>query len=205
MERRDGADERTEGKRDGGRVRAGRGIVPLGKRRTPPGFENQLGCGRKIALIGSNGAGKSTLMKMLVGLLKRRRGREAERQQHPEQSRNGCPQISVVYQNPEDMFIKDSIYHDVAYAMEVRGWKMRLKGRKSCCRFRLLEYRDRDGRLLSEVGAPGQPGHRGGAESGNFALDEPTADRIWPPGREYSSDDMKEITETVMIAPMICS
>ena len=35
-------------------------------------------------------------------------------------------QISLVYQNPEEMFIKDSIRTDIAYAMEVRKlpeWK----------------------------------------------------------------------------------
>ena len=36
--------------------------------------------------------------------------------------------ISMVYQNPEDMFIKDSIEGDISYAMQVRGlsdWKER--------------------------------------------------------------------------------
>ena len=29
--------------------------------------------------------------------------------------------VSLVYQNPEDMFIKDSIEADIAYAMQVRN------------------------------------------------------------------------------------
>ena len=32
-------------------------------------------------------------------------------------------QVSLVYQNPEEMFIQDSIQADIAYAMRVRGEK----------------------------------------------------------------------------------
>ena len=67
--------------------------------------------GDKVALIGSNGAGKSTMMKLLVGLLKPSSGdillnEKSIGDLKPEALSR---QISMVYQNPEDMFIKDSI------------------------------------------------------------------------------------------------
>ena len=75
--------------------------------------------GDKIALIGSNGAGKSTLMKLMVGLLKPAGG---DVLLNGKSLRDGGPeglgrQVSMVYQNPEDMFIQDSIQADIVYAM----------------------------------------------------------------------------------------
>ena len=62
--------------------------------------------GEKVALIGSNGAGKSTLMKLMVGLLKPNAGTvslfgEAIGDKKAEDL---SLQISLVYQNPEEMF-----------------------------------------------------------------------------------------------------
>ena len=63
--------------------------------------------GDKVALIGSNGAGKSTMMKMLVGLLRPAAGEvwlngRSLRGVKPE---GLSREVSMVYQNPEDMFI----------------------------------------------------------------------------------------------------
>lgn len=162
--------------------------------------------GEKIALIGSNGAGKSTLMKMLVGLLRPKEGTVALngtplRDTRPEQLSR---LISLVYQNPEEMFIKDSIEADVAYAMQVRGvenWPE--KTRALLERFRLTELADRDGRLLSggqmrraslAIGVALNPGI--------LLLDEPTANLDIATRREIlrTLNEMKEITETVLIA-----
>ena len=82
-----------------------------------------------------------------------------------------------MYQNPEEMFIKDSIRGDIAYAMEVRKvpeWERRTA--ELLERFRLAELRDRDGRLMSggqmrraslAIGIALNPGI--------LLLDEPTA------------------------------
>ena len=63
-------------------------------------------------------------MKLLVGLMKPStgtvclHGRSLRADVRPEALSR---EVSMVYQNPEDMFIKDSIEKDIAYAMEARG------------------------------------------------------------------------------------
>lgn len=162
--------------------------------------------GEKIALIGSNGAGKSTLMKLMIGLLRAKEG---------EVLLNGCNiknikaeelsrQISLVYQNPEEMFIKDSIEADIAYAMQVRGvkeWETRTE--ELLKRFRLTELKSRDGRLLS-----GGQMRRASLAIGIalnpaiLLLDEPTANLDIATRKEIMEtlNSMKSITESVMIA-----
>lgn len=159
-----------------------------------------------IGLLGPNGAGKSTLMKLLVGLLKPNAGTVSLdgtplRDTKPEALSR---RISLVYQNPEEMFIKDSIQADIAYAMQVREvdhWQEKTKALLE--RFRLTELAQRDGRLLSggqmrraslAIGVALNPGI--------LLLDEPTANLDIATRREIlrTLNDMKEITETVVIA-----
>ena len=162
--------------------------------------------GEKIALIGSNGAGKSTLMKMMTGLLKPSSGEVlikdiSTRNAKPE---NLSKYVSLVYQNPEDMFIKDSIENDISFAMKDRGidnWEERTS--QLLERFRLTELKDRDGRLLS-----GGQMRRASLAIGIalnpeiLLLDEPTANLDIATRKEImrTLNDMKDITETVMIA-----
>ena len=162
--------------------------------------------GDKIALIGSNGAGKSTLMKLMVGLLKPAGGNVLL---NGKSLHDGGPeglgrQVSMVYQNPEDMFIQDSIQADIAYAMEARGLPdARSRTDALLERFRLTALRDRDGRLLSG----GQMRRASLAigialDPGVLLLDEPTANLDIATRKEImrTLDDMKQITETVVIA-----
>ena len=159
--------------------------------------------GDKVALIGSNGAGKSTFMKLLVGLMKPSAGTVCL---HGRSLRDVRPEalsreVSMVYQNPEDMFIKDSIEKDIAYAMEARGVPD-AAGRTDRLleRFRLSGLRDRDGRLLSggqmrraslAIGVALDPGI--------LLLDEPL-DIATRKEIMRTLEDLKEITETVVIA-----
>lgn len=162
--------------------------------------------GEKIALIGSNGAGKSTFMKLMTGLLKPTQGTVglngvSVKNMKPELL---SKQVSLVYQNPEEMFIKDSIYGDIAYAMQARkmeNWED--KTRELLNRFRLSELSDRDGRLLS-----GGQMRRASLAIGIalnpeiLLLDEPTANLDIATRKEImrTLNEMKNITETVMIA-----
>ena len=162
--------------------------------------------GDKVALIGSNGAGKSTLMKLMVGLLKPSGGSVwlNGRDLHDVRPEALSRQISMVYQNPEDMFIKDSIEKDIAYAMEVRGVPdAAARTRRLLERFRLAGLRERDGRLLSggqmrraslAIGVALDPGI--------LLLDEPTANLDIATRKEImrTLEELKEITETVVIA-----
>lgn len=166
----------------------------------------ELHKGEKIALIGSNGAGKSTMMKLMIGLMKPNEGSIflkglPAHEKKPEQL---SQYISMVYQNPEDMFIKDSIEADIAYAMQVReveNWEQKTKDLLE--RFRLTELKDRDGRLLSggqmrraslAIGVALQPEI--------LLLDEPTANLDIATRKEImrTLKDMADVTDTVMIA-----
>lgn len=162
--------------------------------------------GEKIALIGSNGAGKSTLMKLMTGLIKPSEGEillkgKGIRDTKPEAL---SKMISLVYQNPEEMFIKDSIEKDIAFAMEARNtenWQERTNALLE--QFRLTELKDRDGRLLS-----GGQMRRASLAIGIalnpeiLLLDEPTANLDIATRKEImrTLNEMKDITETVLIA-----
>ena len=170
------------------------------------GLDLTIHKGDKVALIGSNGAGKSTLMKLMVGLLKpasgdiRLNGESIHRKKTEDLSR----QISLVYQNPEQMFIKDSIRADIAFAMEARGVEhCKERTQELLSRFRLSPLQERDGRLLSggqmrraslAIGVALNPGI--------LLLDEPTANLDIATRKEIlrTLGDMKDITDTVVIA-----
>lgn len=162
--------------------------------------------GEHVALIGSNGAGKSTLMKLMVGLLKPNAGTVSLFNEDigEKKAEDLSRQVSLVYQNPEEMFIKDSIRSDIAYAMEVRGipdWKQRTD--ELLARFRLTELQNRDGRLMS-----GGQMRRASLAIGIalnpavLLLDEPTANLDIATRREILSvlEDMKDVIQTAIIA-----
>ena len=162
--------------------------------------------GEKIALIGSNGAGKSTMMKLMTGLVKPNEGEIYLKglPVHNTKPEQLSKHVSMVYQNPEDMFIKDSIEADIAYAMQVRNvadWQEKTADLLE--RFRLTNLKDRDGRLLS-----GGQMRRASLAIGValrpeiLLLDEPTANLDIATRKEIMKTlkDMEDVTDTVMIA-----
>lgn len=169
-------------------------------------FSLDIHKGEKIALIGSNGAGKTTLMKLMMGLIRpeagdvRLDGRETA-DIAPEELSN---RISLVYQNPEEMFIKDTIRGDIEFAMKMRKVKdYRQRTDELLGMFHLEELADRDGRLLSggqmrraslAVGIALNPSI--------LLLDEPTANLDIATRKEIikTLNVLKDVTETVMIA-----
>lgn len=169
-------------------------------------FSLQIRKGEKIALIGSNGAGKSTMMKLMMGLIRPEsgqvllNGRRAVELPKEELGR----MISMVYQNPEEMFIKDSIRKDIEYAMKVRKVENYEAHTDELLRmFRLTDLQDRDGRLLSggqmrraslAIGIALQPEI--------LLLDEPTANLDIATRREIMKTlkMLKGVTDTVIIA-----
>ena len=162
--------------------------------------------GEKVALVGSNGAGKTTLMKLMCGLVKPTSGTVAlagasTRELAPEELSD---RVSLVYQNPEQMFIKDTVRADIEFAMRARGvdgWRDRAQALID--RFRLHDLADRDGRLMS-----GGQMRRASLAIGIaldppiLLLDEPTANLDIATRREIvrTVADLRGITDTVIIA-----
>lgn len=145
-------------------------------------------------------------MKMMTGLVKPKEGQITLKNMS---LKNTKPEklakyISLVYQNPEDMFIKDSVYSDVAFAMKsrkIQDWEKRTQ--ELLERFRLEKLANRDGRLLSggqmrraslAIGVALQPEI--------LLLDEPTANLDIATRKEImrTLQELKDIIDTVVIA-----
>lgn len=170
------------------------------------GLDLTIRHGEKVALVGSNGAGKSTLLKLMCGLIKPQSGEilldgTSTRGMGPDEL---SEQLSLVYQNPEQMFIKDSIRADIEFAMRARGVKDAAERTDELLeRFRLSELADRDGRLMS-----GGQMRRASLAIGIaldppvLLLDEPTANLDIGTRQEIIKlvADLRGVTDTVVIA-----
>jgi energy-coupling factor transport system ATP-binding protein len=78
--------------------------------------------GDRLALVGSNGAGKSTLIKLISGIVKPLTGNVTvydlnTKLASPEKL---AESVTYIFQNPEEMFIEDSIRKDVEYFFKAR-------------------------------------------------------------------------------------
>lgn len=175
-------------------------------RRVFDGLDLDILPGEKVALVGSNGAGKSTLMKLMCGLIKPQEGEvllegESTRALGPDELSD---KVSLVYQNPEQMFIKDSIRADIEFAMRARGVPdAAARAEELLERFRLRDLADQDGRLMS-----GGQMRRASLAIGIaldpaiLLLDEPTANLDIGTRQEIVRlvGELRGVTDTVIIA-----
>lgn len=135
--------------------------------------------GERVAIVGNNGAGKSTLMRLITGIKKPESGRILIHAQNiseltPEQIADS---VAYIYQNPEEMFIDDSVQKDISFFPRthcVAGYERRVH--EIMQQFNLMELQDKDSRLMSggqqrratlAIGAAMEPSV--------ILLDEPTA------------------------------
>ncbi|WP_406945333.1 ABC transporter ATP-binding protein [Halobacillus sp. SY10] len=107
--------------------------------------------GERIALVGTNGAGKTSLMKCLTGMVKPDAGevfidRESTKDLTFEET---TERVSYIFQNPEEMFIQDSIKNDLEFYDRSRGIDRKEFLDQLVSSFRLQEVFHKDGRLLS--------------------------------------------------------
>ncbi|MGG6309197.1 ABC transporter ATP-binding protein [Paenibacillus macerans] len=170
------------------------------------GIDLSLGEGERIALVGNNGAGKSSLLKLIAGIAKPSAGSVAvlgqdTRSVSLEQlSRD----VAFVFQNPEDMFIEDSVRKEIAYCLKRRRYPDAEPTAERMLRsFRLEPLQDRDARLLSggqqrrvslAIGAAIRPAV--------MLLDEPTANLDLATREELlgTLEELDQHVRTVLIA-----
>lgn len=106
----------------------------------------------RIAIVGNNGAGKSTILKMISRLVKPISGDikingESIVNKSPEEVAN---LVSYIQQNPEEMFIDDSIEKDVAYFLKSRNIKnYEERVTQILEELNLHDIKEKDARLLS--------------------------------------------------------
>lgn len=170
------------------------------------GISLELRSGESVALIGNNGAGKSSLMKLIAGIAAPTGGTVKVKGI----TVNGLPPerlagiASYVFQNPEDMFINDSVRGEIAYYLKARQLKDADERAEAMLEaFRLRELAGRDARLLSggqqrrvslAIGAAVRPAV--------MLLDEPTANLDISTKQEMTRvlQTLRGHVETVVIA-----
>lgn len=162
--------------------------------------------GDRIALVGNNGAGKSTLMRLMTGVEKPEKGfvklKDEDTVDYPPEY--FADTVTYIYQNPEEMFIEDSIRNDIEFYLKSRkipDYEQMVDDIIE--KFQLEELQDRDGRLMSggqqrraslAIGVAMKPSL--------ILLDEPTAN-LDIATRKYITQfiqALKEEVEAVIIA-----
>lgn len=162
--------------------------------------------GERIAIVGNNGAGKSSLIKLIAGIVKPSQG---EVTVLDIQASKATPEklgeyVSYIYQNPEEMFIEDSVKKEIELFLKAR----RVKDYEEIVDqilhdFALIDLQGKDARLLSggqkrrvslAIGAAMQPSI--------ILLDEPTANLDIATKKHvvHMLETLKEHVKTVVIA-----
>lgn len=162
--------------------------------------------GERIAIVGNNGAGKSSLIKLIAGIVKPTYG-EVTILDH--KATSASPEklgkyVSYVYQNPDEMFIEDSVKREIELFLKTRKVPNYEETVEVILHdFALSELKERDARLLSggqkrrvslAIAAAMQP-HI-------ILLDEPTANLDIATKKHvvHMLETLKEHVKTVIIA-----
>ena len=107
--------------------------------------------GEKIAIVGNNGAGKTTLMKSLAGITTPKQGtinvNGIDVLKTPVEKLSS--HISYIYQNPEEMFIQDTIENDITFFGDVRDMNQDDLYEHITASLQMKDLLPLDGRLLS--------------------------------------------------------
>ncbi len=108
--------------------------------------------GERVALVGANGAGKSTLLRLITGIESPDGGTLTVLGQDTGETlpETLAEETVYIHQNPEEMFVEDTVRKDIAYYLKNRnadGVDDRVNEILSYLNLEALA--DRDGRLLS--------------------------------------------------------
>ncbi|ERH06362.1 MAG: ATPase component of various ABC-type transport system, containing duplicated ATPase [Halonotius sp. J07HN4] len=116
------------------------------------GLDLDLYAGDRVALVGANGSGKSTLLRLLTGLESPDEGTVSVLGQ---ETNNALPEeladdTVYIHQNPEEMFVEDTVRKDIGYYLKNRGAAdVEPRVEEILTYLDLEELADRDGRLMS--------------------------------------------------------
>ncbi len=78
--------------------------------------------GELVALIGPNGSGKSTLALLLNGLFQPSTGKvviDDMDTANPEHRHDICRRVGIVFQNPEEQIVADTVEEEIAFGLEL--------------------------------------------------------------------------------------
>lgn len=107
--------------------------------------------GDRVAIVGNNGAGKTTLMKSLAGIIRPQAGEITIGDINVLKTsvEKLSSHISYIYQNPEEMFIQDTIKNDITYFGKVRNLEQTELYEQIAESLNMRHLFPLDGRLLS--------------------------------------------------------
>ncbi len=165
-----------------------------------------LYAGDKVALVGANGAGKSTLLRLLTGLESPDNGTVTVLDEDTSETlpEDLADETVYIHQNPEEMFVEETVRDDIAYYLRSRNNPDIDKRVNDVIDFLELEdIADRDGRLLS-IGQQRRASLAIGLATDPtiVLLDEPTGSLDLQSRREVTRMLSRSVsrTETVVVA-----
>jgi cobalt/nickel transport system ATP-binding protein len=159
--------------------------------------------GEKVGIAGPNGAGKTTLLFAIAGLIKYSGDIKVFSMDMKKSAPLARRKIGFVFENPDDQLFNLTVYEDVAFALNNRGFsddKIQLKVKDALKKAGLQGYEDRHSFHLSY-------GEKRKAAFATilvynpelFILDEPT-NNLDPAAKRELSEFIQKETKTVICA-----